>query len=207
MTFVANRVNTVTGITYRNDPTILVVSIAGEPVGAGYGICGKAGSEQELTDFFAWSLAEWKSLDPHHLRSTGGLHGTYAGLDANGDPIPSGQLVDGIALFGLADNTLPSLHTYPPQTTQLPLADGQTPVLAPVAQALGKPWFTEEFGFRQEEGDAFRASEFDFIFDEQAAYGSVGSLFWNLGPEIGVGAFDVNPSTPLTWARILAEAP
>ena len=53
-----------------------------------------------------------------------------------------------MALFGLADNTLPSLHTYPPQTTSLPLADGQTPVLAPVAQALRKSWFTEEFGFR-----------------------------------------------------------
>ncbi len=207
MTFVANRVNTVTGITYRKDPTILVVSIAGEPIGPGYGECGKASSEQELTDFFVWALAEWKSLDPHHLRSTGGLSGTYAGLDGNGDPILSGQQVDGIALFGLADNTLPSLHTYPPQTTQLPLADGQTPVLAPVAQALGKPWFTEEFGFRQEEGDAFRASEFDAIFAAQTTYGSVGSLFWNLGPEVGVGTFDVNPSTPLTWARILAEAP
>ena len=207
MTFVANRVNTVSGITYRNDPTILVVSIAGEPVGAGYDICGRASSEQELTDFFAWSLAEWKSLDPHHLRSTGGLHGTYAGLDGNGDPIPSTQQVDGIAIFSLADNTLPSLHTYPPRTTQLPLADGQTPVLAPVAQDLGKPWFTEEFGFMQDDGDSFRASEFDFVFDEQTAYGSVGSLFWNLGPEIGVGTFDVNPSTPLTWARVLAEAP
>lgn len=207
MTFVANRVNTVSGLTYRNDPTILVVSIAGEPIGPGYGICGRATTEQELTDFFEWSLAEWKSLDPHHLRSNGGLQGTYAGLDGNGDPIPSGQQVDGIAIFSLADNTLPSLHTYPPRTTQLPLADGQTPVLAPVAQDLGKPWFTEEFGFMQDDGDEFRASEFDFVFDEQTAYGSVGSLFWNLGPEIGVGTFDVNPSTPLTWARILAEAP
>jgi hypothetical protein len=37
MTFVANRVNTVSGLKYRNDPTILVVSIAGEPIGPGYG--------------------------------------------------------------------------------------------------------------------------------------------------------------------------
>jgi mannan endo-1,4-beta-mannosidase len=111
MTFVANRVNTVSGLTYRNDPTILVVSIAGEPIGPGYGECGRASTEQELRDFFEWSLAEWKSLDPYHLRSTGGLQGTYAGVDGNGDPIPSGQQVDGIAIFSLADNTLPSLHT------------------------------------------------------------------------------------------------
>jgi hypothetical protein len=128
-------------------------------------------------------------------------------VDGNGDPVPSGQQVDGIAIFSLADNTLPSLHTYPPRTTSLPLADGQTPVLAPVAQDLGKPWFTEEFGFMQDDGDSFRASEFDFVYDEQTSYGSVGSLFWNLGPEVGLGTFDVNPSTPLTWARVLAEAP
>ncbi len=207
MTWVANRVNKVTGVTYRNDSTILVVSIAGEPVGPGYGICGHAVSAQELTDFFAWSLGEWKSLDPHHLRSSGGLQGTYAGLDSNGNPIPSGQQVDGIAIFSLADNTLPSLHTYPPQATALPLADGQTPVLAPVAQSLAKPWFTEEFGFRQDDGDSFRASEFGFVYDEQTANGSAGSLFWNLGPEVGLGTFDVNPSTPQTWARVLAEAP
>jgi hypothetical protein len=207
MTFVANRVNTVTGIPYRKDPTILVVSIAGEPVGPGFQECGQAMDEQQLTDWFAWALAEWKSLDPHHLRSTGGLHATYAGLDGDGDPIPSGQLVDGIALFSLPDNTLPSLHTYPPQATSLPLADGQTPVLAPVAEDLDKPWFTEEFGFRWEEGDEFRATEFDWIYDRQVEYGSAGSLFWNLGPEAGTGTFDVNPSSPLTWARIQAEAP
>jgi hypothetical protein len=207
MNFVANRVNTVSGVTYRNDSTILVVSIAGEPIGPGYGECGRATTKQELTDFFEWSLAEWKSHDPHHLRSTGGLQGTYAGLDGNGNPIESGQQVDGIAIFQLADNTLPSLHTYPPRTDHLPLADGQTPVLAPIAQDAGKPWFTEEFGFMQDDPDEYRASEFDFVYDEQVSYGSVGSLFWNLGPEVGLGTFDVNPSTPLTWARVLAEAP
>ena len=59
----------------------------------------------------------------------------------------------------------------------------------------------------QDDGDAFRASEFDFVYDEQTQYGSVGSLFWNLGPEQGLGTFDANPSSPDTWARILAEAP
>ena len=169
MTFVANRVNTVTGITYRNDPTILVVSIAGEPIGPGYGECGRASTEQELTDFFEWALAEWKSLDPHHLRSTGGLHGTYAGLDDNGDPIPSGSA-------GRRHRDLPPRRQHaavaphvPAADDALPLADGQTPVLAPVAQALGKPWFTEEFGFMQDDTDAFRASEFDCVYDEQTS--------------------------------------
>jgi hypothetical protein len=59
----------------------------------------------------------------------------------------------------------------------------------------------------QDDGDSFRASEFDFVYDEQTSYGSVGSLFWDLGPEVGLGTFDVNPSTLLTWSRVLAEAP
>jgi alpha-tubulin suppressor-like RCC1 family protein/endo-1,4-beta-mannosidase len=205
MTWVANRTNTVTGIPYRNDPTILVVSIAGEPLGNGSAECGKAASAAELTDFYAWALAEWKSLDANHLRSNGGLTGTYAGLDGQGNPIPSGLQIDGVAIFQLADNTLPSLHTYPPANT---LNDGQTPVLGPVAQAANKPWFAEEFGWQQSYGDDVRAANYQWLYDEGATYGSAGSMFWNLGPEAsGDGTFDVNPSTPLTWATVLRNAP
>ncbi|HXX59862.1 MAG TPA: fibronectin type III domain-containing protein, partial [Candidatus Sulfotelmatobacter sp.] len=204
MTYVANRVNTVTGMPYRNDPTILVVSMAGEPWGAGSSECGEATSEQELTDFYAWALGEWKSLDPNHLRSNGGLTGTYAGLDGNGHPIPSGQQIDGLGIFDLADNTLPSLHTYPPAGTE---ADGQTPVLAPEAQRLGKPWFTEEFGWPQGVGDEQRAAYYAWAYGEQGQYGSAGSLFWNLGPQVSDGTYDVDPSTPLTWQVVLANAP
>ena len=179
MTYVANWVNTVSGMPYCNDPTILVVSIAGEPWGAGSNECGEATTQQELTDFYTWALGEWKSLDANHLRSNGGLTGTYFGLDGNGDPIPSGQQIDGVSIFALADNTLPSLHTYPPTGT---LADGQTPVMGAEAQRLGKPWFTEEFGWTQGVGDATRATNYQWLYGEQATYGSAGSLLWNLGP-------------------------
>ena len=204
MTYVANRVNTVTGMPYRNDPTILVVSMAGEPWGAGSSECGEATSQQELTDFYAWALGEWKSLDANHLRSNGGLTGTYNGLDTNGDPIPSGQQIDGVGIFALADNTLPSLHTYPPAGTT---NDGQTPVMGAEAQRLGKPWFTEEFGWAQGVGDATRASDYQWLYDEQGTYGSAGSLFWNLGPQVDPGTFDTNASTPLTWQVVLDHAP
>ncbi len=190
MTYVANRVNTVSGMPYRNDPTILVVSMAGEPWGAGSSECGEATSQQELTDFYAWALGEWKSLDANHLRSNGGLTGTYYGLDGNGAPIASGQQIDGLGIFALADNTLPSLHNYPPAGT---LDDGQTLVMAPEAEALDKPWFTEEFGWTQGVGDATRASDYQWLYDEQVAYGSAGSLFWNLGPQEDPGTFDTNP--------------
>lgn len=204
MTYVANRVNTVSGMPYRNDPTILAVSMAGEPWGAGSSECGEATTQDELTAFYAWALGEWKSLDANHLRSNGGLTGTYFGVDGNGDPIPSGQQIDGVAIFALPDNTLPSLHTYPPAGT---LADGQTPVMGAEAQRLGKPWFTEEFGWTQGTGDAVRAADYQWLYDEQVTYGSAGSLFWNLGSQGTSGTFDVNPSTPLTWQVVLDHAP
>lgn len=50
-------------------------------------------------------------------------------------------------------------------------------------------------------------AKLDWIYDRQVEYGSAGSLFWNLGPEGAPGTFDVNPSSPLTWARIQEEAP
>ena len=96
-----------------------------------------------------------------------------------------------------------SLHTYPPQYdgSGTPI-DYQTPVLGQLAISLGKPWFTEEFGWPQSVGDATRADYYQWAYAEQAQYGSSGALVWNLGPEIAGGSHDVNPGTPLTWAML-----
>ena len=75
----------------------------------------------------------------------------------------------------------------------------------PLADSLGKPWFTEEFGWPQAVGDATRASHFAWLYDEGTAYGSDGELFWNLGLEVAGGSHDVSPSTPLTWAAVQAR--
>ncbi len=114
------------------------------------------------------------------------------------------------AIFSLAANTLPALHTYPPQYAGngTPI-DYQTPDLAPVANGLHKPWFTEEFGWTQSVGDATRAGYYHWLYQEQDQYGSDGAMFWNLGPESSGGSHDVNPGRPRRgprWSRGRAHA-
>ena len=175
-----------------------MISVAGEPNGSGSEECGKAATISGLTDFYARTLDYLATLDPNHLRSTGGLLHIEWGLPGTG--------IDGPAIVALAANTLPALHTYtgdyngdgdPP--------DGQTPTFGPAVTALGKPWFTEEFGWKQSLGDAKRAGYYAWLYDEQTTYGSDGALFWNLGLEQGGESHDVNPSTPLTWAEVQGE--
>jgi plastocyanin len=198
--FVTSRLNTVTGVQYADDPTIAVISLAGEPQPPASAECGKATGGAELTEFYRRTLEMLRIDDPNHLRSSGGLiHTDWQQLYGHDSGI------DGQAIFALADNTLPALHTYPPgyENDGTPI-DYQTPVLGPYATGLGKPWFTEEFGWTQDVGDAVRASRYRWLYDEQQPNGSDGALFWNLGPEVAGGSHDANPSTPLTWNAIVA---
>ena len=160
--FVANRVNTVNGVRYKDDPTIAVISIAGEPQPPASEECGKAVTTADLTDFYARTLGYLGSIDTHHLRSTGGLIHTRLA-------VPLRRLVGHRWPGDLraADNTLPAVHTYPPAyaANGIPI-DYQTPIVAAVANDLDKPWFTEEFGWTQSVGDATRASYFDWLYDE-----------------------------------------
>jgi len=201
LAFVTNRVNTVNGVRYGADATIAVISVAGEPEPPGSEECGKATTTADLTDFYTRTLGYLASIDGNHLRSNGGLiHTDWEQL------FGSSSGIDGGAIFALAANTLPSVHTYPGRYASdgTPI-DYQTPVLGPIATELGKPWFTEEFGWTQSVGDATRAGYYRWLFNEQVTYGSAGAVVWNLGPESAGGSHDVNPGTPLTWAELLAQ--
>ena len=212
MAFVANRVNTVTGVRYRDDPTIAIVSIAGEPGPPNSEECGMAASTQELTDFYARTMAHWQALDPNHLVSNGGfIHLDWEELHGN----PFGSGIDWQAIFSHPANDVPSIHTYvtypvPMANPPVPFTEYQTGKIAPFVAALGKPWITEEFGFPQREGDhddSGRAAYFQQVYDLQAQYGSAGAAFWNLGHEIGIGTFDVSPNTPAVWETVQQNAP
>ena len=163
--------------------------------------CGKATTTAGLTDFYQRTLGYLASIDANHLRSTGGLiHLDWQQLYGGSSGI------DGQAIFALAANTLPSLHTYPPQyeADGTPI-DHTTPVYGPLADSLDKPWFTEEFGWTQSVGDAVRAERYAWLYDEQDTYGSDGALFWNLGLEEAGGSHDVNPATAPDLGRRPSE--
>jgi Tol biopolymer transport system component len=215
--FVATRVNTVTGVEYRSDPTIAIVSFAGEPNPPNSGEPLKP-TTQELTDFYARVFDEWKSYDPNHLVTSGGL------LHIDWEALYGGSSgIDHEAIFSLPNQDVLSIHNYFGRLPATAANDTKTAVVATAAASLGKPWITEEFGFPEQPVDnsttpatiyteTDRGTWFRTVFDIQrnppAGVPSAGVAFWNLGPEVAVSSHDVNPGTPATWTAVLgAGAP
>lgn len=100
LSFIANRVNTVTGTPYRDDPTIAMLELFGEIDAPNYG-SRTAGTTSEMTDFFRRTLAEWNNLAPQILADTGGfsyLNELNSGIDWRtivSDPHNAGARVSG----------------------------------------------------------------------------------------------------------------
>ncbi|QEY17029.1 MULTISPECIES: cellulase family glycosylhydrolase [unclassified Cellvibrio] len=133
ITNLLNHTNSITGVAYKNDPTIMMWELANEP---------RIGSD--LPGFSAWVssiAAHIKSIAPQQLVSIGmessfgaaGAGDTYANLRAvNSDPN-----IDAI-----------SAHLYP---TWWGLTDAQTlgnfDLLADLARDLGKPAYIGEFSW------------------------------------------------------------
>jgi cellulase (glycosyl hydrolase family 5) len=198
LSWVANRVNTVDGAVYRDDATIAVIAIAGEyNVPKTYSFkanngqpCTLTYSTNDLNSFFARTLAQGRNDFPSQLVETGGL--LY--LDWN-----SG--IDWKTIMGDPDDQICSIHMYSSGDVTTTV-----PNVSSYCASLGKPWIVEEFGFPQSDGDTPRASEFLGRYSVSTQYGAAGTLFWNVGPEMG-STFDVNPQTPVTWTAVLDNAP
>jgi CSLREA domain-containing protein len=216
--FVATRVNTVTGVEYREDPTIALVAFAGEPHPPDSGEALKPGT-QELTDFYERVFDEWKAHDPNHLVTSGGLlHIDWEEVYGDAD----GSGIDHEAIFALPNQDVLSIHNYFPAFPPTSANDAKTPKIAAAAASTGKPWITEEFGFTQAPIDTStdpdsvytesdRADWYQGIYDTQLSppvgVPSAGVAFWNLGPEVAGASHDVNPDTPATWAVVRANSP
>jgi hypothetical protein len=187
--WMASRVNTETGVRYRDDPTIAIISIAGEPEPInGNTDPFAAASTQQLTDFYARTAGQLRKADQNHLISSGGLlqYGWNSGVDWRA----IFRSVDVCALHGYSDSDLATVAT-----------------IAAFCAGLGKPWLAEEFGYQQGIGDRARASAFQAIYDMARNNHAAGIGFWNLGPELASQSHDVNAETPATWATVRDNAP
>ena len=205
--WVATRTNTVTGVQYRDDPTIAIVSFAGEPNPPNSGEPLKP-TTTELTDFYERVFDQWKTYDPHHLVTSGGLlHIDWEEVYA------SGSGIDHEAIFALANQDVLSIHDYVPALPPNPVTDYKVQKVAAAAALVNKPWINEEFGFLQAPGgftEADRAAWFQIIYDNGAdpiiGVPAAGVAFWNLGAEVAGASHDVNPGTPATWAVVQQNA-
>jgi mannan endo-1,4-beta-mannosidase len=189
-----NRINSVSGMAYKNDPTIMAWQLANEP---------RPGSDKDgrpnFESYKSWLIksAEFiKGLDANHLVSTGseGAMGTLRDItlyqDAHGNPA-----IDYLTFHMWPKNWSWFDIKKPDETYAETLAKSKAYLLEhiQVAKALGKPIVLEEFGIERDKGNYARDStttqrdqyfqEIYTFIENQARLSSVfaGSNFWAWG--------------------------
>jgi hypothetical protein len=206
--FVTTRVNTVDSMVYRDDPTLALIELYGEipqPDGK-----GTDGTPQQMTDFFHRTLGELGTLDPHHLRSTGGF--SYLNL-------PKAAGIDWKTI--MSD---PLDQVCAVEINSQPDRDTSVPMVSSFCKGLGKPWFVAAwsacvgssamFGgdidhFPTDALAAAHAADMYAVAADQGVTGTapamaaVGSDFWNLGTGTAPTC-DINPGFSQTFAVVVS---
>jgi hypothetical protein len=187
LTFVINRINTVTHIRYGDDTTIAMFALAGE-VNPPNGTNLEHETTQQINAFFARTAREFKALDHNHLLSPGGLYqfSWNSGIDYK-------------TIFANPDLDVCAVHSPP--------TGPDAAITAQYCASIHKPWLWEEFFDPQGAGDQARAQFFQRTYSAAQHLHAAGIGFWNLGPGLGGTNDDVGPQTPLTWQVIIKNAP
>lgn len=202
---VAGRVNTLTGVRYSDDPTIALVELWGEiraPRQTQYPL---RGTTEQITGFYRRTLAEWKSLDPHHLVASGGF--SYLDWDSG---------IDWQAIMSDPNDALCEI-----EINAVSDRDVTAPKVSRFCQQLGKPWFLAAWSSCEKKAPDF-PGDINYAKDDagmaahahdmtQVAAGkgeampAVGWSFWNLGPSTALPACDIGPQTPQTEGALRAD--
>ncbi|SDR88201.1 mannan endo-1,4-beta-mannosidase [Paraoerskovia marina] len=190
-----NRVNTVTGVAYKDDPTIMAWELANEPR------CTSAGAYPDgdcdadtITTWAAEMSAHVKSVDARHLL-TAGDEGFFC-RDENervmddrygesgygpdfGEDCADG--VDTVALAALPDIDMMSMHLYPDHwRTTSEWGGGWIRQHALEAAKLRKPVYLGEFGVIDK---ATRMPVYADWLADVRRWGVDGALYWTLTAE------------------------
>lgn len=181
---------TFVGQRYQHVAAIAYYAIAGEALPP-KGHDPLRPTADQLVAFYRATAATLAQADGgNHLISTGGL--SFLNADYG---------IPWQTIFALPHIDLAAIHVYSTGDRDISL-----PMVAAWAAQQSKPFMLEEFGFRQNMGDAARAAAFADIAQRARAVGAAGLGFWNLGPEVAPQSYDISPSTPLTWEAVQQAA-
>jgi mannan endo-1,4-beta-mannosidase len=174
-----NRTNTITGVKYKDDPTIMMWELGNEPRCLSAG--AKPRSENCTTDtVVAWAdemTTYIKSLDKKHLVGVGD-EGFYNDPGSS-DWLSSGaDGVDSIALSSLPNVDVMSFHLYPDSWGKdADWATGFITRHVKDAKKIGKPSFLGEFGYKNK---ATRNAVYKTWLDAFLKAKGDGALYWIL---------------------------
>ena len=150
-----NRVNSLTGVAYKDDPTIFAWELANEPRIRNYTRfdSGREGWDGETISKWAREMSAYlRSVDEKHLIVVGDEGFFSSGSESfyNGD-----DGVDHEALLALPDIDYGTFHLYPDHWgTGLRWADGWIEDHIVAARKAGKPTVLEEYGALVKRDDA-----------------------------------------------------
>lgn len=213
-TYATERINSKTGIAYKNDPTILMIELVGEIDAPNYH-APYAGTTAEVTTFFRDALNDLRGLDEsHHIISTGGfsyINDPNSGIDWKTIVANPNNDICGVEINSGDDRNI------------------SVPAMSSYCNSIGKPWFlaawssclgTKDTSFddiNHWPTDALMASHAQDMYNiarnnnptpPGPAVAAVGSDFWNLGDTAyRQGNCDIGPQVPLSLATVKANAP
>jgi mannan endo-1,4-beta-mannosidase len=183
-----DRTNTITGVRYRDDPTIMTWELANEPR------CVGSGKYPRSTECGTDTITAWademstfiRSRDRRHLISVGD-EGFFADQPGGDDwTRTGGEGVDTVRLSRLPNIDVMSYHLYPDSWgktaqwgTQWILAHAQA------ARQVGKPVMMGEFGYRDK---ALRNTVYQRWTDAAYVSGTTGALYWILSDRLDDGS-------------------
>ncbi|MEU1837268.1 cellulase family glycosylhydrolase [Micromonospora chersina] len=177
---VLDRVNPLTGVAYRDDPTVLAWELANEPRCKGSGVypTSPTCSTETLTRWADEMSRHVKTVDRRHLVGVGD-EGFFCDDPAAGDwTVNCGEGVDTVALAALPAVDLMGYHLYPDHWDKD--ADWGVSWIerhSREAEAIGKPVVLGEFGW----GDkATRNPVYRRWTDAVIRSGGTGFLYWIL---------------------------
>ncbi|XP_030471491.1 putative mannan endo-1,4-beta-mannosidase 9 [Syzygium oleosum] len=189
---VLTRMNTITGVAYKDDPTIFAWELMNEPQ------CRSDPSGKTLQDWVSEMAAYVKSIDSNHMLEVG-LEGFY------GQSVPGKQQINpGGLLVGtdfISNNQVPqvdfaTIHMYPESWLPSASEGDQAAFVDKWVQVhiqdsntiLNKPIILDEFGksskssgYSLEKRDSYFGRLYDTIYTSASNQGScAGGLFWQL---------------------------
>jgi len=190
-----NRVNTITGVAYKDDPTIFAWELANEPRCTGAGVYPDGTCDTTTITTWADEMSRHvKSIDQNHLLSAGdegffcrpesqwtltkkyGASGYGAGFGED-----CGDGVDSVALASLPAIDMMSMHLYPDHwKTSTAWGTGWIKEHAAAAAKIGKPVYLGEFGVIDK---ATRMPVYHEWLRTIRASGVDGALYWILSAE------------------------
>lgn len=174
----ANRVNTITGVQYKNDPAIFSWELANEPRCINASLPTSGTCTQATLISWADEMSTYiNSVDANHMISVGD-EGFLDWGQANDWPYNAADGVDHEALSALPNIDFATYHAYPDAwghdvawTTQW-IRDHQS-----AAATLNKPTILEEFGLRDQSA---RDAAYQTWVDTVRTGGGDGWAFWIL---------------------------